>query len=176
MSAELPAAGDSATATVFVKVPPEAAFEVFTAEVDLWWKQGPRFRVGGRQPGQLNFEPRVGGRLLETVQAPSGPRTFEMGRVTAWSPPRLLEFEWRAVNFKPGEKTFVSVKFEPSRGGTLVSVRHSGWSALREGHPARHGLAGADFSRMIGMWWGDLLTALREHAAARAALAGGQSG
>ena len=30
-----------------------------------------------------------------------------------------------------------------------------------------HGLAGAAFSRMIGLWWADLMTALREHTAAR---------
>ena len=49
--------------------------------------------------------------------------------------------------------------------GTLVTVRHGGWTALRDDHPARHGLKGAAFSRMIGLWWGELLTSLREHAA-----------
>ncbi len=162
-----PAPGDAASATVFVAVPPEVAFDVFTREIDLWWRQGPRFRIGRRHPGQLSFEPGVGGRLLETVSLPAGPRTFVVGRVTAWDPPSRLELEWRGVNFEPDEKTFVAVRFEPSGRGTLVSVRHHGWSALPEGHPVRHGLAGAAFSRMVGLWWGDLLTSLREHAAAR---------
>jgi hypothetical protein len=26
----------------------------------------------------------------------------------------------------------------------------------------RHGVEGAAFSRMIGLWWGELMTALRE--------------
>jgi hypothetical protein len=30
-------------------------------------------------------------------------------------------------------------------------------------HPARHGLEGAAFSRMMGPWWGDLMMSLREH-------------
>jgi hypothetical protein len=30
-------------------------------------------------------------------------------------------------------------------------------------HPARHGLEGVAFTRMIGLWWGALMTALREH-------------
>jgi hypothetical protein len=47
-----------------------------------------------------------------------------------------------------------------------VTVHHRGWSALPEDHPARHGLTGAAFARMVGLWWGDLLTALREHAGA----------
>jgi hypothetical protein len=42
-------------------------------------------------------------------------------------------------------------------------VTHRGWSALRGDRPARHGLVGADFSRMIGLWWGDQLTSLRRH-------------
>jgi hypothetical protein len=42
-----------------------------------------------------------------------------------------------------------------------VTVIHRGWSALREDHPSRHGLHGAEFVRMIGMWWGDLLSAYR---------------
>jgi hypothetical protein len=56
----------------------------------------------------------------------------------------------------------VEVLFEPAGSGTLVTVQHRGWGALRADHPARHGLQGSDFSRMIGMWWGDLMTGLRE--------------
>jgi uncharacterized protein YndB with AHSA1/START domain len=157
-------AGDSARASVFVAVPPDHAFDVFTREIDLWWRKGPKFRIAGRQPGQLSFEPGVGGRLFETV----GPQAYEVGRVTAWEPGARLEFEWRGVNFKPGEKTIVEVRFAPLRAGTMVTVEHRGWSALPPDHPARHGLEGADFSRMIGLWWGELMTALREHVSASA--------
>jgi hypothetical protein len=62
----------------------------------------------------------------------------------------------------------VAVRFAPSGSGTLVTVRHSGWSALPADHPVRHGLAGAAFIRMIGMWWGELMTSLREHIAGAA--------
>jgi uncharacterized protein YndB with AHSA1/START domain len=156
-------AGDRARVTVFVAVTPEAAFDVFTREIDLWWRQGPRYRIAGRSVGLLNFEPGVGGRLLESFETPAGSRAFELGRVTAWEPPTRLEFEWRAVNFKPGEKTVVEVRFVATGRGTLVTVEHRGWSALPADHPARHGLVGPAFSRMIGMWWGDLLTSLRQH-------------
>lgn len=57
------ASGDGASATVLVSVPPDVGFEVFTKEVDLWWKQGPRYRIGGKRRGRLVFEPGVGGRL-----------------------------------------------------------------------------------------------------------------
>ena len=72
-----------------------------------------------------------------------------------------------AILVQPNESTLVAVRFEPKRDGTLVTVRHSGWSALPGDHPARHGLTGAAFSRMIGLWWGVLMTSLREHVAAR---------
>ena len=45
-----------------------------------------------------------------------------------------------------------------------MSVTHRGWSSLRPDHPARHGHEGADFYRMIGLWWGDQMSSLREHA------------
>ncbi len=159
--------GDCATVTVLVDVSREDAFDVFTREIDLWWKQGPRYRIAGRGRGVLCFEPGVGGRLFETFELPSGPRTIEVGRITGWEPPERLSFEWRGVNFKPDEKTFVEVAFEPSRSGTLVTVHHRGWSALREDHPVRHGLVGSAFSRMIALWWGELMTSLREHIAER---------
>jgi len=167
LSAAAAGSGDAASASVFVGVAPVVAFDVFTREIDLWWRQGPRFRIAGRRRGQLSFEPGVGGRLFETLEGSSGTSTIVVGRVTAWDPPTSLQLEWRGVNFKPHETTLVTVRFEPKRDGTLVTVRHSGWSALPGDHPARHGLTGAAFSRMIGLWWGDLVTALREHVESR---------
>ena len=169
MSEPVPGPGDSASATVFVAVPPDVAWDVFTTEIDLWWRTGPRYRIAGRRAGRLCFETGPSGRLFETFETESGSHTFEVGRVTAWEPPARLEMEWRVVNFAPGEKTFVTVLFAPSRDGTLVTVRHRGFAALREGHPVRHGLAGADFSRTMGLWWGGLMTALREHVERRPA-------
>ncbi len=160
-------AGDSAAASVYVAVAIEDAFDVFTNEIDLWWRHGAKFRIAGKRLGKLTFEPRLGGRLFETVELSSGSRTFHVGSVVEWDPPRRLALEWRNVNFKPHEKTFVEVTFTPRGDGTMVRVEHRGWSALPKDHPARHGLEGAAFARMIGLWWGDLLTSLREHVALR---------
>jgi uncharacterized protein YndB with AHSA1/START domain len=160
-------AGDVASVTVYVAVSPDAAFEIFTQEIDLWWRHGRKFRTFGRRHGQINIEGHLGGRLFETLEVNGSTRTFDVGKVIAWQPPRALCLEWRAVNFKPEEKTLVDVTFAASGDGTLVTVQHRGWAALRDDHPARHGLHGADFSRMIGLWWGELLTSLREHVAER---------
>jgi hypothetical protein len=56
-------AGDGATVTVSVHVTPDDAFDIFTQEIDLWWREGPRYRIAGRRRGQLSFEAGVGGRL-----------------------------------------------------------------------------------------------------------------
>jgi uncharacterized protein YndB with AHSA1/START domain len=159
--------GDQATVAVVVAVDVADAFEVFTQEIDLWWKRGPRYRIAGHAPGVLQFEPGVGGRLFETFETASGAKVFEVGRVTAWEPPSRLVLEWRNANFAPSERTEIEVLFEPAGGGTRVTVQHRGWATLRPDHPARHNLAGPAFSRMMGLWWGDQLTALRELAESR---------
>ena len=157
--------GDAASASVFVRVSQADAFDVFTREIDQWWRHGVKFRIAGKRRGQLFFECEPGGRLFETFVLTTGPKTIEVGRVLAWDPPHRFELEWRGVNFKPHERTFVEVTFAPSGEGTLVKVRHHGWSALPTEHPARHGLVGAEFSRMNGLWWGELMSSLREHVA-----------
>ena len=166
-----PAPGDSARVAVFVRVAVDDAFDVFTREIDLWWRTGPAYRIAGRRRGQLVFEPKLGGRLFETFESARADRpeghTIQVGEVIAWEPPRRLALTWRGVNFKPHESTEVEVRFEPSGEGTMVTVVHSGWSSLPSEHPARHGLTGADFSRMIGMWWGGLMTSFRQHVASR---------
>jgi uncharacterized protein YndB with AHSA1/START domain len=156
------AAGDAASVTVFVSVPPLRAFEIFTAEIDAWWRRGPKFRAAGARESRLALEPGAGGRLTETVDDLAGPRTLELGRVLLWDPGRELALEWRGQNFAPDQKTLVEVRFRAQRDGTLVTVRHSGWSSLPDEHPARHGRTGADFARAMGLWWGELLSALRE--------------
>ena len=159
--------GDRARVTVFVAVDPDRAFSVFTRETDLWWGRGPRFRFGGARRGTLTFEPGAGGRLFEAFSsAPAD--VFEVGRVLVWEPGARLLFEWRLSNFDPGERTEVEIVFEPKEGGTQVTLEHRGWSTLRPDHPARHGLDGPAHVARIGLWWAELMRAMRVHAAAGA--------
>jgi uncharacterized protein YndB with AHSA1/START domain len=152
--------GDRARASVLVRVPPAEAFRLFTEELDQWWRRGPAYRLATEHPSRLSLEPRVGGRLLETL----GERVETRATVTRWEPPRHLSLEWRAANFSAQERTFVEVEFEPRGKGTFVTVTHHGWSAIRPDHPVRHGEAAADFVGRMGLWWGELLSALRAHA------------
>jgi len=156
-------AGDRARVMVLVEVEPREAFRVFTEEIELWWRHGLKYRIG-RERSVLHLEPKLGGRLLETFHTKSGERTKETGRITVWEPPERLVLEWRAVNFTGDEKTEVEVLFEPSASGTRVTLEHRGWSRIRPDHPVRHGEAPSAFIARMGLWWGELLSSLRERA------------
>jgi uncharacterized protein YndB with AHSA1/START domain len=156
-----PAAGDRATVTAFVDVAPADAFEVFTLEIDRWWRRGPAYRVAGRSPGVMHLEPRLGGRIFEEYAAG---KLHEVGTITAWEPPARLAFDWRAVNFVAGELTHVEVTFAASGGGTRVVLTHSGWAQIRGDHPVRHGKAVSAFLAELGMWWASLIRSLGERA------------
>lgn len=149
--------GDQARVSTLVRVPPDEAFRVFTEELDLWWRHGMAYRMS---KGPIVLEPKLGGRLIETMN--EGERVF--GKVLEWQPPTRLLLEWRAANFAPDEKTEVEVLFEKSPSGTLVTITHRGWAAIRGDHPARHGRDTKPFLRELGTWWGQLATSLREHA------------
>jgi uncharacterized protein YndB with AHSA1/START domain len=155
-------AGDQARVSALVRVAPSVAFRAFTEEIDQWWRRGLKYRVAGKRRGIIHIESGVGGRLFESFETGAGLRVIETGRIIAWDPPARLAFEWRSPNFAPDEKTVVEVVFEETASGTLVTVTHKGWSAIRPDHPARHGQSVPDFLRGMGLWWGDLMTSLRE--------------
>jgi len=154
---------ETARVTTFVAVAPEDAFEVFTAEVDLWWRRGPRFRGGGAA-SEIRFDRDAEGhRLIEQ----NASELFEIGRVRVWDPGKRLVLDYRLRNFAPGERTEVEVRFEATGQGTRVTLEHRGWDGIRRDHPARHGLSGEAFGSMIGLYWGDLVTTYRQHASTR---------
>jgi uncharacterized protein YndB with AHSA1/START domain len=158
-----PTPGDQASVSVLVRVAPGEAFRLFTEEIDSWWRGGMRYRIGKRR-SVVHLEPKLGGRLFESFETGAGAKVKETGRITCFEPPARLVLEWRAVNFAPDESTEVEVLFEPSPSGTLVTVRHRGWSKIRADHPVRHGEDARAFLRTMGSWWGDLMTSLRERA------------
>jgi len=146
--------------TTAVSVDPVIAFEIFTNEIDSWWKREFRVRFGADSTGKLYFEPGPTGRLLEKY---STGEIFEVGPVHTWKPGVWLIFDWRLRNFKPEESTQVEVIFEKAPGGTRITVEHRGWKALPPNHPARHGLKGPAFYDKIGRTWVDLLNEYRMH-------------
>ena len=154
--------GAAARVSVTVAVAPAAAFEIFTRDIDRWWRRGIKFRNAASGAGFIAVELGVGGRLFESFDGERGPHVLEVGKIRVWDPPRLLVFSWRNANFAPDEHTEVEVAFSAAAAGTLVTVTHRGLTELRQDHPARHGLANEPFIRMIGLWWGEQMTSLRE--------------
>ena len=74
------------TVTTLVHVDPEDAFALFTEDLDLWWKRGPRYRQQPEGDSVMRLEAGEGGRLVQVW--PDGARAdFELGRVRIWSPP-----------------------------------------------------------------------------------------
>jgi uncharacterized protein YndB with AHSA1/START domain len=144
-----------------VAVPQDVAFEIFTTEIDRWWRKGPRFRNAGMNAGMIRLEAGVGGRLFESIESAGVERVFVVGRVRAWEPPSRVVFTWRNEVFAPNEDTEVEVTFAPTATGTRVTVTHRGWAAIRPDHPARHSMPLDQFIRNLGTWWGDQMTSMR---------------
>jgi hypothetical protein len=157
---------DKVKVTTWVGVDPATAFDVFTSEVDAWWRRGKRYRSGA-EASVMRFEPGVGGRLVEVLDRATG-EEHEIGRVRVWEPGRRLVVDWRNRNFEPRQVTEVEVVFEADGDGTRVTLEHRGWDSLPAGHPARHGLEGRAFESMMGQWWADAMTVFRTHARRRA--------
>lgn len=153
--------GDQVRITIAVAVPQDVAFEIFTNEIDRWWRKGPRFRQAGMSAGMIRLEAGVGGRLFESVESAGVERVFVVGRVRAWDPPSRLVFTWKNEVFAPNEDTEVEVTFAPTARGTLVTVTHRGWAAIRPDHPARHSMPVDQFIRSLGTWWGDQMSSMR---------------
>jgi len=158
----IPPAPDRIKVSVFVQVPATAAFAMFTEQIDRWWRRGPRYRIAGKSPGVMHLETRLGGRVFEAYDRD---KLHEVGQVVAWQPPDHFAFTWRSITFTRGETTRVDVWFLARGAGTEVVLEHGGWAAIPDDHPVRHGKVGSAFLAVIGRWWADLLTSLREHAA-----------
>lgn len=156
--------GDVVRVQTFVQVPLQRAFEVFTLELDAWWRSGPAYRVGGKHQGPMHLEAKLGGRVFQQY-GKGGTALHEIGVITAWEPPTHFAFTWRGINFQDRDpSTTVAVWFEAAGEGTRVRLEHRGFAALRLDHPVRHGQPVPAFIREMGLWWGALVTSLREHA------------
>ena len=117
-----------------VKATPERAFAAFVGEIGAWWRPNILFQTTPR-PGVLSFEPGPNGRLIETR---AGGKVFEIGRITAWEPPRKLAFSWRQASFPPDLHTEVEVCLEPVGDETRVSIEHRGFDQVPAESAARH--------------------------------------
>lgn len=108
--------------SVFVDLPPEAAFRLFTGGVGSWWPLASH-SVAGDDAVTCILEGHVGGRFYEVSR---GGDQAEWGRVLAWEPPRRLVMSWYPGR-TPADATEVEVTFRPEGSGTRLTLTHSGW-------------------------------------------------
>jgi uncharacterized protein YndB with AHSA1/START domain len=119
----------SVTASVEVAVDPTTAFEVFTEDIDAWYKRGPHSFKDSKRAVAVRFEPGVGGRLIE-VHDPVTGEGIEWGRVLVWEPGTRLVFADLLSSAPPAPLTEVEVRFASVEGGTRVTLEHRGLDRL----------------------------------------------
>ncbi len=108
--------------SISVARPPQVAFRVFCDEIGKWWPLKQGFSFGRERAKDIFIEGRVGGRFYERF---TDGTEFEVGRVTAYQPPSIVAFTWRAPDWEA--PTRVEVRFVAEGGGTRVELEHSGW-------------------------------------------------
>ena len=113
--------------SIRVERSPEVSFKVFTEEIGEWWPGG----FGGKD-ARLHLERRVGGRFYELW--PDG-KEYEIGRITAYEPPQLVAFTWRAPSWDVA--TQVEIRFAAEGAATRITLEHSGWDQDAKTRDAR---------------------------------------
>lgn len=118
--------------TARVRLAPAEAFRLFTEGIGAWWPLESH-SVGRDQAATVECEPRVGGRIVETLR--SGDRTV-WGTILVWEPASRVRFTWHPGT-PEAEATDVDVRFHPDGDGTLVELVHTGWDRRPDGGAAR---------------------------------------
>ena len=113
---------------VVVPCPPDRAFDYFTRDIGRWWPLASH-SLGGRTPSTSRFEPREGGRLVETLRDGD---EHTWGTVTAWQPGRRVAFSWH-LDRDPATAQYVDVHVRGDRDGTRVTLTHGGWERRDDG-------------------------------------------
>jgi hypothetical protein len=133
--------------SISVAVDPHAAFEVFTEEIDAWYRRGPHDFADPERAVGIRFEPGVGGRLIEVYDARTGDG-LEVGEIVVWEPGSRLVFV-------DNRKTEVDVLFEPDGdNATRVTLEHRGLERLLPDDAVRHAKFGG---QLLLKWYGAFL-------------------
>jgi uncharacterized protein YndB with AHSA1/START domain len=137
-----------ATASVRVGVNPERAFDIFTGDIGTWWRKGTYYWNHPKTAIRYEFEPGLGGRLLEVYEE----GVFEVGTITGWEPGKVLQYTWREEGWEPGQVTTVTVRFTPDGDGTVVDVTHNGWETLGDDAQGSHGGYSQGWVELLGFY------------------------
>ena len=130
--------------SISVALDPDAAFEVFTEEIDAWYRRGPHNFADPARAVGIRFEPGVGGRLIEVYDASTG-EGLTAGEIVVWEPGRRLVFV-------DDRKTEVEVSFEADgETATRVTLEHRGLERLLPDEAVQHSKYGG---QLLLKWYG----------------------
>ena len=135
--------------SIRVERPPEVSFKVFCEEIGAWWPGG----FSGKD-SRLSMETRVGGRFFETR---SDGTEYEIGRLTAYQPPKIVAFTWRAPSWDV--QTQVEVRFLPEGNATRIELEHRGFE---------QGVKPREFHKSYDNGWIRILEHYQQHFGAAA--------
>ena len=114
--------------TIDVRRSAADAFRLFTDEIGEWWPLATHSRAQsakGQKAVRATIEPRVGGRIYETLETGE---ELEWGEVLAWEPGSLFRMRWHLG--RP-QSTEVSVRFDPRGDASCrVTLTHEQWESL----------------------------------------------
>ena len=106
--------------------PRDFVFDAFTRPELLrkWW--APE----GLTPGDMVFEPRIGGACRFEMIEPGGSRYTAVGTVATYDPGHAIAFTWAWLldDGGKGPETLVSIVFTDDGDGTRVTLTHSGFA------------------------------------------------
>ena len=108
--------------SIHVKGSVEDSLRLFTQDLGKWWPLKQGFFFGGERADQIHLEARQGGRFFERF---TDGEEYQVGTVTACTPPSRVVFSWKAPNWE--SPTDVEVRFSPEGDGTRVDLEHRGW-------------------------------------------------
>jgi uncharacterized protein YndB with AHSA1/START domain len=113
--------------TVKINLPVNAAFRLFTEDVNRWWPLATH-SVFGDEAVSCTLEGRVGGRFYEMHR---DGRQSEWGQVLVWEPPHRVVFTMHPGRTRDTAQE-VEVTFQGEARGTRVTLTHRGWENLGE--------------------------------------------
>ncbi len=118
--------------TIDVRRSAAEAFRIFTAEISTWWPKETHTRAktaDGEVTERVTIEPRVGGRIYETL---NDGRELEWGEVSAYEPGKFFAMQWR-MGRPAAQSTDISVRFEPLGDASCrVTLTHENWERMGE--------------------------------------------
>lgn len=105
-----------------VDLPPEQAFELFTARMGEWWPLRSHSIAENRAVG-IRFEGHVGGRVVEVT---ADGQEHSWGEVEVFEPPQRFVMSWHP-SLAPVAASTLEVRFDAVAGGTRVTLEHRDW-------------------------------------------------